>query len=68
MFRSTTRKMERWFNPNWLDLNSVPTTPVDHGLKYDPESHEGTNLPSHLAHDFDFNAPELLHVRPGSLA
>jgi hypothetical protein len=21
--------MERWFNPNWLDLNSVPTTPVD---------------------------------------
>lgn len=30
VYRSTTGKVERWYNPRWLDLNYIPTTPVDY--------------------------------------
>lgn len=29
MYRSTTGKFERWFNPNWMDINHIPSTPAD---------------------------------------
>lgn len=29
VYRSTTGKFEQWFNPNWIDLNHIPSTPVD---------------------------------------
>lgn len=29
MYRSSTGKLERWFNPNWIDLNHIPTQHVD---------------------------------------
>lgn len=29
VYRSTTGKLERWYNPKWLDLDYVPTTPAD---------------------------------------
>ena len=29
MYRSSTGKLERWFNPDWLDINRIPHTPVD---------------------------------------
>ena len=29
MYRSNTDTLERWFNPDWLSLDRIPTTPVD---------------------------------------
>lgn len=29
MYRSSTGKVERWFNPNWMSLDHIPKTPVD---------------------------------------
>jgi len=29
VYRSTTGTLERWYNPAWLDLERIPTTPVD---------------------------------------
>ena len=29
VYRSTTGKVERWFNPDWINLDHVPKTPVD---------------------------------------
>lgn len=29
MYRSSTGKLERWFNPNWIDLGRTPTQHVD---------------------------------------
>jgi hypothetical protein len=29
VYRSSTGKLERWFNPNWMDLDYVPRNPAD---------------------------------------
>lgn len=29
VYRSTTGQLERWFNPDWLDLERIPSTPCD---------------------------------------
>lgn len=29
MYRSSTDTLERWFNPDWISLDHIPTTPVD---------------------------------------
>ncbi|KAI3438337.1 hypothetical protein D9Q98_000770 [Chlorella vulgaris] len=29
VYRSSTGKVERWFNPNWMSLDHIPKTPVD---------------------------------------
>lgn len=29
VYRSSTGKLERWFNPDWMDLNYVPHNPAD---------------------------------------
>jgi hypothetical protein len=29
VYRSSTDTVERWFNPDWLSLDRIPTTPVD---------------------------------------
>ena len=32
MYRSSTGKLERWFKPDWISLDHIPTTPVDYPL------------------------------------
>lgn len=32
VYRSSTGTFERWFNPNWLSLDFVPTTHIDLGM------------------------------------
>lgn len=32
VYRSSTGKLERWFKPDWISLEHIPTTPVDYPL------------------------------------
>lgn len=32
VYRSSTGKLERWFKPDWISLDNIPTTPVDYPL------------------------------------
>lgn len=32
VYRSSTGELERWYRPDWLDLNRIPTAPVDYPL------------------------------------
>jgi asparagine synthase (glutamine-hydrolysing) len=32
VYRSSTGKLERWFKPDWISLDHIPTTPVDYPL------------------------------------
>ena len=29
MYRSKTGKLERWFNPSWIQESVIPVTPLD---------------------------------------